>query len=189
MNFEKFEKAAHAVIRSSKNNDNYIFVYPELIKYFSQLKEIDKHSFIIGTHVVYGWMPTILTLHQEERRGIDQAITILNKVKQGKDITEDELLQLKKIINNSIVGPSKLLHFISPHNYAIWDSRVCNFVYKDSYADRIKRFFDYTKIVKEIAAEERFKQVYPAICNKMGYEVSPLRAIEWIMWNKGKKQG
>ena len=185
MNFEKFYKAAHNVLRTRKNN-NYIFVYPEFIKYFRQLKEIDKHNFIIGTHFIYGWMPTMLTIHQIEEDGvIDHAVTILNEVKHGKEIEMDELQYLKKIINNSIVGPSKLLHFIAPVRYAIWDSKVCHFMYGDKNVKSIERFFEYTKNVREIAAEERFKQLYPDICNKIGYEVTPLRAIEWIMWMRG----
>ena len=53
---------------------------------------------------------------------------IFNKVKQGHLISTQELQILKNAFNNSLVGVSKLLHFIQPEKYAIWDSRVFRFL-------------------------------------------------------------
>lgn len=71
---------------------------------------------IIGISFTYSWMPTILKSMKLENT--EKAIILLNKVKRGKILSVDELLILKETFNNSLVGSSKLLHFINPEKYA-----------------------------------------------------------------------
>ena len=74
-------------------------------------------------------MPTILNYKSNE---FDTAVEILNRAKNNPRISTDDILLLKQLINNSLVGVSKLLHYINSV-YAIWDSRVCNFLTGKSY--------------------------------------------------------
>ncbi len=39
--------------------NSYIDSYPEFVKYFKQIDTIGWHHMVIGSHFVYGWMPTI----------------------------------------------------------------------------------------------------------------------------------
>ncbi len=108
-----------------EENNSYLVSYPEFIKYFSRLDIIEKHHFIIGTHFVYGWMPKVL---QIKNTPFEEIIAILNKAKVGEPLEVRELDALKACINNSLVGTSKLLHFINPEQYAIWDSKIFRYV-------------------------------------------------------------
>ena len=80
-------------------------------------------------------MPTILNFKSTE---FERAVEIINKAKKPERITDDEILILKRLINNSLVGVSKLLHFINPNVYAIWDSRVCNFLTGRSHQQKVE---------------------------------------------------
>ena len=102
-------------------NTYYFDSYFEFLKYFDELEKIDYHSLVISSHFTYGWMPTIITL---DPKYMNESILILNKVKNSNEMNNDEYLILVKCINNSIVGVSKLLHFIKPKQYPIFDSRI-----------------------------------------------------------------
>ena len=102
--------------------DSYIKTYPEFIQYFKNISNISKHNLVISSHFVYGWMPTIIELKFQDMEG--GVLKSLNNAKNGAMLTVGELELLKSTINNSLVGLSKLLHFINPADYAIWDSRI-----------------------------------------------------------------
>lgn len=80
---------------------------------------------MIGISFTYSWMPTILKSTKLENP--EKIISISNEVKNGQRINEEQLVTLKSAFNNSPVGTSKLLHFINPKQYAIYDSRVFRF--------------------------------------------------------------
>jgi hypothetical protein len=101
--------------------DSYIKTYPEFICFFKNINIISKHDLVISSHFVYGWMPTIIELKFQH---MEDVLKFLNKAKNGNILTIVELELLKSSINNSLVGLSKLLHFINPIDYAIWDSRI-----------------------------------------------------------------
>ena len=96
--------------------ENYLISYPHFINYFKNLERISLENMIIGISFTYSWMPTILKSMKLENT--EKAIILLNKVKRGKILSVDELLILKETFNNSLVGSSKLLHFINPEKYA-----------------------------------------------------------------------
>ncbi|MFZ4262084.1 hypothetical protein ACFRAE_08575 [Sphingobacterium sp. HJSM2_6] len=95
--------------------------YIHFLKYFDDIDIINEHHFYIATGFIYSWMPTILKTVLCNEGVLD----ILNKIKAGYDVNEGDLTALTLSVNNSLVGVSKLLHFIAPSQYAIWDSRVC----------------------------------------------------------------
>lgn len=63
------------------------------VKFFKNKERIYKEDFIIGCHLVYGWMPTILHL---DLKDFDKykVLTYLLKVKN-----EDYLLNINEISN------------------------------------------------------------------------------------------
>ena len=81
---------------------------------------------MIGRFMTYGWMPTILDelgeLDDVSKEG--NLVKYLNKAKHHKKerLNIREIEHIASCINNSVVGASKLLHFINPNVYAIWDS-------------------------------------------------------------------
>ena len=167
-------------------NDSYLKAYPEFITYFEINNPIEKHHLIIGSHFIYGWMPTILTLKLDN---IEEVLRLLNEVRNGKVLNEAELETLKKCINNSMVGLSKLLHFINPVNYAIWDSRILNYCTGQSSQygiDKPKNYIAYIEKLNEISKEKQFNELYAAIKKYFDYPITAMRAIEIIMFQTNK---
>ncbi|GJQ61098.1 MAG: hypothetical protein SCALA702_01510 [Melioribacteraceae bacterium] len=169
----------------SKNN-SYSESYPVFLDYFSRLNEIKEKDLIIGAHFVYGWMPTILKLNLE--KSVD-VLFILNRVKKGIEVTFEELSLLKEVINNSIVGVSKLLHFINPCTYAIWDSRISSFVSMQTSThnvNRVESYVEYMKALHMLVNQKEFKSLYRKIQLKYKYRIEPLRAAEVVLFEAGK---
>jgi len=167
-------------------NDSYITVYPVFIKYFETNNPIEKHHLIIGSHFVYGWMPTILKFKMDN---INEVLRLFNDVKKGEILNETELDLLKTCINNSMVGVSKLLHFINPENYAIWDSRIIKYITGQSSQYGIgkpQNYLEYIKKLNEITQEEGFNDLYAAIKEKFNYPITAMRAIEIVMFQTRK---
>jgi hypothetical protein len=110
----------------------------------------------------------------------DEAAEILNQVKQGRIIEDNEYQFLIGLINNSIVGVSKLLHFIKPNLYAIFDSRVAK--YLNCSCCRLDKYKDYLELCNKLIKDPKFRGVHMAVNKKIGNCVSALRAIELVMY-------
>ncbi len=109
--------------------------YREFVTFFDSKENLSKHDIVIGAYFTYGWMPTMLEL----RGDLDQVTKIANRVKRKQTISEGELNCVAVAINGSIVGASKFLHFVSPTEHAIWDSRVYRYIYRQNpYQNRLK---------------------------------------------------
>jgi hypothetical protein len=159
--------------------------YKEFIRYFDNLKKIKERHLIISAHFTYGWMPTILTLHGE----LDECLDILHPAKTDEEIAQDQFEKVCHVINNSSVGASKLLHFINPMIYPIWDSRVCRFLEHPEHLRRNKEsYFQYMDCCKALVKEKNFSLEHKKIKDAVGYKISPIRAVELIMFYNGQKK-
>jgi len=168
---------------NKENPDNgYHKSYIHFVNYFSVRNELSEADLIIGSNFTYGWMPTILNYKSNQ---FLKAVEILNNAKKTERISNNELVILKKLINNSLVGASKLLHFINPKVYAIWDSRVCNFLTGKSYPQKVEnidRYWSYLDLCKRTTLHPRFQEIHKSFIDRIGYEVSPNRTVEQIMF-------
>jgi hypothetical protein len=167
-------------------DSTYLVSYREFVAYFASLDEITRHHLIIGANFTYGWMPRTLRFRSHE---FAPAAAILNDVKRGMPIREDELLLLRNLIDNSMVAVSKLLHFVDPHNYAIWDRRVYSYVngsYSYYQLRKPRNYLAYLENCREIVVDTRFAPAHASISRKVGYRVTPMRALELVMyWHGG----
>lgn len=163
--------------------------YLEFLKYFSDLKTITRHNLIIGINFTYGWMPTIFDFRSDN---FDEALEVLNKAKKGEKPKIDELNLLKGLLNNSLVGTTKLLHFIKPDNFAIWDSRVYRYLTgKEPYDHRIgncNAYLDYLEFCEYLTKQKEFKSVQERVEKQIGYSMTPFRIAELVMYSHGAKK-
>ncbi|WP_107879228.1 hypothetical protein [Neisseria animaloris] len=188
--------------------DSYIFSYPYILEFFStkfnSKNALDKHNFICGIHMIYGWMPHILKLNPID--DLDNIITILNNTQKKQEISDEDLLKLAKPINNlSVIGTSKLLHFIVPNSFAIWDTNVHEFICSKKLIDnnnyiytknihtnkehiQIPNYRAYLNLLTKIQENSKFNDFHNSVNTKIGYKVSPLRAIELIMFLNSPKR-
>lgn len=170
------------------DNDTYVEAYIEFIEYFKRIKRIEKHHLIISSHFVYGWMPTMLKLKTNELEGV---LSYLNMSKLGEPLDIEKLEVLKSSINNSVVGVSKLLHFINPEDYAIWDSRIFRYLTekKSDYGiSKIENYLEYLKGIKEISKHENYSKLHNIVAEKFKYDIHPTRAIEIVMFETDRKR-
>ena len=171
---------------------SYILSYPHLLSYFSK-DLFDAADVVRGAHMVYGWMPTVLNLYPGGGVGLDEAADLLTHARKTGMLSDRDLLTLKRIINNSLVGVSKLLHFAAPNHFAIWDSNIYEFVFQEKAhgyrVDNIDKYHQYLRTLTDLQADCRFSLFHQSVNARLGYEVSKFRALELVMFlNAPKRQ-
>ncbi len=161
--------------------------YREFIAFFQARPVLSTHDITIGAYMSYGWMPRALTTF--DVNNLNALVAIINRAKLGQFPSEDEIALLSRTINHSLVGPSKLLHFVNPANFAIWDSRVFRFIERREPTQNemisVRNYLDYHHNLRSLVADEAFAQVHNSMNLKIGYWVTPFRACEYIMYMGG----
>lgn len=186
LNIEKLKRDAENFTVFA--NDSYIESYPEFLKYFESLELIEKHHLIISSHFVYGWMPTIIHI---DTKNIERVLFLLNAAKSGHELKLDELEILKYCINNSMVGLSKLLHFLNPRDYAIWDSRIFKYLTgkKSQYGiDKVKNYSAYLEEIKKLTQHPDYADLHFKIERNFDYSITPMRAVEILMFETNRNE-
>ena len=179
-NDETFLQLTNIANNFKSTEENYLLSYPYFLNYFQNLESINLENLVIGISFTYSWMPTILKALN--LKNTEKVLFILNEVKKGKLIDEQQLTTLKTTFNNSLVGTSKLLHFINPKQYAIWDSRVFRFLNNvEPHKYRLEKpraYIEYLKLIEELKNEKAFTAFFDLIKQKVGYDITEYRALE-----------
>lgn len=172
-------------LTSGKSN-SYFESYPYFISFFKKNNVIKNTEVLYqGANMVYGWMPTILDTQKKKKDGYRDEKNVLSSIEiLGVKINSKDLEIVSAFMNNSIVGGSKLLHFIYPDKYPIWDSKICSVIMNstnlNSKVKKIENYTNYCMAVRNIINEPpknliEFKQ---GVKNKIKY----VRAIELILF-------
>lgn len=208
-----------ALSSRQKLTRSYLLSYPLMKDYFSKVEDIDLNKFTFGVYMIYGWMPRALRFNGGELIREEEFIRLKAKLLEMKGWDEkrflkvvsaddgdagqksvdkeNALLSLKKVTNGSIVGMSKLLHFINPKIFPIYDSNIAEVVGEVKTVDE---YFAYVKAFHEFAGkvskcdEVKFEQIRSdfekACCeefkNQKNLEVTRVRAIELVLFQIGK---
>ena len=179
-NDETFLQLTNIANNFKSTEENYLLSYPYFLNYFQNLESINLENLVIGISFTYSWMPTILKALN--LKNTEEVLFILNEVKKGKLIDEQQLTTLKTTFNNSLVGTSKLLHFINPRQYAIWDSRVFRFLNNvEPHKYRLEKpraYIEYLKLIEELKNEKAFTAFFELMKQKVGYDITEYRALE-----------
>lgn len=144
-------------------------------------------------HMVYAWMPTMLrpiAPHSSEQR--INLLEILTKAKGGDVLSANELADVQKFANRSIVGASKLLHVLNPTKYPIWDSRVAEVFMWEGVTQgtfsTLDRYVEYLAALSNWAQDANVKEqcvelrkLTPTLAN-----AGDMRLIELVLF-RGKK--
>ena len=204
--FNNDTKKVLSSIQKTKNNNDYDWTnqsYPHIIKFFDDKENFNGHDIIIGCHLIYGWMPTILDNFNVYND--NKLTTLLNNAKKHSDtgsVLAKDIESISKYINNSAVGASKVLHFINPDVYAIWDSRVCKYLHQyNKYlrqkfilsssvsTRRYELYIQYLNLIKELSQDQIFKNNKNSFQNIMKYDdidITNNRFAEYVMYFNGQ---
>lgn len=171
--------------------DIYVEMYQYYINFFKEKEVLTESDVVIGVGFTYSWMPTILKNLNLSK--LDKVTSILNNVKHRVEISNDDFLLLKEFSNNSLVGASKLLHFINPEEYAIWDSRVFKFLNNNEAAHKYKLekvhvYRQYLSYLSNLKTSGTLDNIVATLKAKIGYPISDYRALE-LLFFLGSKNG
>ena len=166
---------------------SYLRSYPYIKDYFQRLDLVTAESIILGSHIVYGWMPTILDLYFDgANQSLGELVDVCEQARVGPVLNIDQLEGVASVINNSLVGASKLLHFINPSIYPIWDSKIYKFIHENKphnyRVNDAALYIEYMSLLSEIERHEEFANFHTSVNTKIGYDVTSVRAIEIIMF-------
>ena len=187
LSFERILAIAEEVLPDS-NPD--IEIYHMLLEATERLMHPDRNTITLVaiTHMAYGWMPTMLTLHFKELNDVD----VWPFIDHGS-FDPAFLSTLKGFTNNSIVGASKLLHFCQPEIYPIWDSRVYKRISGDDrrpdwIINKVSNYIAYASRVRTLVlnpqAAQQIEELRQILLDRrviLGYE-SPIRLVELTLW-------
>ncbi len=214
---EKIKNANFLQSDTHKNESlSYFKSYFEFLEYFAKHKPYSEHEFIVGTNMAYGWMPTKFNIHEypleensEKVSRIPKVLEIINKAQtENSDLSKDDYEILASCINNSIVGASKLLHFINPNVYPIIDSNIIKYLknthsirvgvdYKNT---RVQHYVEYKDICHVIIEHEKFNGLFDGVKKMLAEkcdlneeqknalkDITKIRVLEFLFFELGKK--
>ena len=168
--------------------ESFMLSYGHFVRFFQQRISLTLSDFVIGAHFTYGWMPTILDFRQIE---LQTCLSILNKVHSHQAILDSEILTLASVVNGSLVGVSKLLHFINPNQYAIWDSNVCEYLNSRTRSKwkvgELESYLNYQKLLLSLQGHSVMTELRKTVGHRFDGEVSDLRILEIVMFLTGRK--
>ena len=181
---DKLINDEHKIAIDQESSD--FISYPEFLQYFEKVDTLTIHDLIIGINFTYGWMPTIFNFKSNQ---MDEALVILNSAKKGIRPTETELEILKKCFNNSLVGTSKLLHFINPLRFSIWDSRIYRYLKNETphkyRLEKAKLYIEFLIFCDFIIEQPEYDKIHYSIEQKVGYNMTKYRTIDLLMYLNG----
>ena len=101
---------------------NYDRSYSPILSYSLGVAKFDEDSTLMLLNATYGWMPTSVRLCKED---IKPLTNILNKVKAYDlnngvaALSSEEIIAAAEVVG-SVVGLSKMLHFVSPREFCYY---------------------------------------------------------------------
>ncbi|MGF2411275.1 MAG: hypothetical protein ACQUYJ_03065 [Ferruginibacter sp.] len=193
INASKKEFISDSIInsRKRKKTTSGIMLYDYYINEFKKRKEISVSDFLFATAVSYSWMPTMLDVYVDKIPDINKAVFELkalgrlNTFKKLNDCIDsiDKIEALSRIINNSVVGASKVMHLFHPDHIPIIDSRVIK-SWNQFFSD--DKNFKITNSSKGYLKYWKCLLVWKENLNKNGNKKYSVRSIEKIFFDYGK---
>ncbi len=195
-------RAKECIIHS---NDRYLNIYPYLIQSISRL-DLDENNLALIGSAVFGWMPTQLSLQHSALR---EALQIMKDLKNASSNNIDEAQILKLAIvfqaigGKSVVAASKLLHFVFPDRFPIWDRIVAKkFGLAPNGKGAAQNYLQFINFCRQMTGRLDVQACLQSFEKRLGnfgyqYHMTPMRLIElllfldrrhelhWWLYNKG----
>lgn len=122
LNFEAYNQLIDAI---SQNSCSELSWYDLTYPIFSQASLSNMEDFWRLVAYTYSWMPTIPEIKAHKIENSERLVSDLQQLRNGNsELLAGLFKQLIPIINNSLVGVSKVLHFVCPSQVPIIDRNV-----------------------------------------------------------------
>lgn len=195
----------------------YIKSYPLFCDYFQQLRvnyldDLSKPDnydefmdrLLLGAQMVYGWMPRVFVWYNDADtdRTLQKVLAEVGNDQSWSAISK-ALDDLSKVCNDSLIGSTKILHFIYPELIPIFDAKLKEFLLKSESHEKLKttpNLEDYK------CYYEKFKDFYDKLQNENNWDfvdsinlaiersgincpnIGKVRAIELLLFLKAMEQ-
>ncbi|MCY4147851.1 MAG: hypothetical protein OXF73_00575 [Gammaproteobacteria bacterium] len=200
--------------RPEDSNNFYVASYPSLHKasqiLCNQVRSnqiLQLHTMLTLATLAFGWMPQRLGQYATDIDGIEAAFggININDAKEAVVFLQNTFPEpvLVSPTNNSWSGLSKVLHFINPSIFPIWDRKVAmNFhplKNNQNWTNRLSRYISYiswchlvfasNNNTDHVTIQQAVSQVQTLFVDYVRYrevEISRVRALEFILFARGK---
>ena len=162
--------------------------YQHFVEYFNELEEVTPHHVVIATSFTFSWMPMCLEFRKPYQ--LETVAALLCAVRKKNYLDCQNLTNMKRVANNSMIGVSKLLHFANPDLYAIVNNRVATFLKTEGQIAEPtdpQWYVAYTCAMKTASHHDKSGAVRWFVSDAVGYPVSTLRALELVMFLSTKE--
>lgn len=161
-----------------------------LVKLVSTIKDDERHDGLRALAcTAYGWMPTILKKCEPERFNQQYPIGAIRGAEERSSARKlIGVIDETAPVNGSWVGTSKLMHFLNPDIFPIWDSRVAvSFNLKWPHQINNKgsylKYFDFMQ--SELTSGHTWLDaVAERIKLEHGYAPSRMRCLELMLFDR-----
>lgn len=181
--------SASRIFTFTNSEHYYLGSYPFILRHFATLRldgsAADIDRFWQAVILVYSWMfRGKLTRFEDPAGRYRDICSLLRDAKHSGTITASDLDELSKTIcQGSVIATSKLLHFLKPESFAIWDTRVARVSYSSSHYVTINRpavYLDYMMWLKRLKID---RQTISTVRRRLGdTSASRLRVKEFILF-------
>jgi hypothetical protein len=166
--------------------DRYLEIYPELLNGVQSLLPLTRQNLVLVAHAVFGWMPTQLRVNVTQ---LDHALNITEQVLlDPNQITVNALPVLastfQTVRGNSVVAASKVLHFLAPDHFPVWDRLVAKtWGLQASGSQAAANYHGFLQACREFIAHPDGKQACATLRQRLvqagySYPMSNMRIIE-----------
>lgn len=213
-----------ALTSSRTTSGTYRYTYDRYIQYFQERRnqKLTEQDLFIGFAFAYSWMSSIKQL-DPALSTVRSAVVALNKLyalrpeelgvtsydPAAADPTKVErvasMIEPIRYFLGSVIGTSKMLHFVNPDVFPIWDAfihRYCRTTAQTSAADSLKVYTEYTFRIHNLIKHADYDiKVYEPLLQAMEQANSiigdryrtpepmgKVRATEFIMFFGGKAE-
>jgi len=163
-------------------NDVYLRSYHPVMRWFATADWKNGDSLVVGSTLIYGWMPT--RLHLSVPSSSDEQPSFPSLLKRQKEIDFDTFKSAVDWFGGSVVAASKFCHFVNPDFYPIWDSRIALLLIQRHHYYSVNsqpKYESYFRECHRIASSELGTLAVQHVSPIVG-KVSTIRAIELVLF-------
>ncbi|GJE48411.1 hypothetical protein GOFOIKOB_1440 [Methylobacterium tardum] len=140
--FDRLAQQTHTAFAAGERRVDafYKHTYPVILRECSKLAfdgmELDYQQTQVCLLLVYSWMSPSRLDKKVTWAQYRSACAPLDRMKHHGSCTLADVNSAVELVNDSVVGASKFLHFVAPQQFSIWDqhvARYCGFDHRYQY--------------------------------------------------------
>lgn len=169
-------------------NDRYLHHYPLLLKGIADLLPLDISRLSLAGSAVFSWMPTQMNL---DHGGLKESLNVINNL-PDQPLSQKSLGLLAStfatIRGRSVVAASKLLHFIYPREFPIFDRIIAQKIgMAPNGGKAAASYLNYREVLSDLLQNDDAVSACNEVRHRLsasGYfhDISEMRAVELILF-------